>query len=102
MVLVGLESIVVVSHSVMMNKTFVVDVVALDEDDDDDDDDRDGIVDAVVTTLAMGMVVSLSCQSDYIVQPQGIVDVPLGEHDGLYSVLPRVVYIWMDSLVVSS
>ena len=54
MVLVGLESIVVVSHSVMMNKTFVVAV----EDDDGDDDDRDGIVDAVVTTLAMGMVVS--------------------------------------------
>ena len=93
MVLVGLESIVVVSHSVMMNKTFVVAVVALD-------DDRDGIVDAVVTTLAMGMVVS--CQSDHIVRPQGIVDVPLGEHDGVYSVLPRVVYIWMDSLVVSS
>ena len=62
MVLVGLESIVVVSHSVMMNKTFVVAVVALDDDDDDDDDDdRDGIVDAVVRTLAMGMLVSLSC-----------------------------------------
>ena len=90
----------VVSHSVMMNKTFVVAVVALDEDYDDDDGIVDGIVDAVVTTLAMGMVVS--CQSDHIVRPQGIVDVPLGEHDGVYSVLPRVVYIWMDSLVVSS